>query len=68
MYHLSGRFIKGGRIRIYYTNNIVRSGEMGDSDEVTCADLGDEFPSVEDFNNALGGGAIALYVVWDPIQ
>ena len=35
---------------------------MGD-DEVTCADLGDEFPSVEDFNNALGGGAVALYVV-----
>ena len=32
-------------------------------DEVTCADLGDEFPSVEDFNAALGGGAIALYVV-----
>ena len=31
--------------------------------DVTCSDLGDAFPSVEDFNAALGGGAIALYVV-----
>ena len=32
-------------------------------DNLTCASLTDTYPSVQDFNNALGGGAIALYVI-----
>ena len=29
----------------------------------TCDNLTDAYPSVQDFNAALGGGAIALYVI-----
>lgn len=32
-------------------------------DNLTCAGLTDSYPSVQDFNDALGGGAIALYVI-----
>ena len=32
-------------------------------DNLTCDDLTDSYPSVQDFNAALGGGAIALYVI-----
>ena len=32
-------------------------------EDLTCANLTDSYPSVEDFNKALGGGAIALYVL-----